>query len=164
MNSQSQIWGPDEITLINNYKDKVLDQSTEHHRGMECISRNVDAFTELHGLINEVSAVKRTECAVNKKLRDTLQEEGKLLTRKQKAKRIKAQLIESSRTIDRMDEEASSRTIDRMDEEASRNTSDVNRNKSFKSGVYYIPLESMYGKVEMEEFLRMWGDSKVINS
>jgi len=152
MNSQSQIWGPDEITLINNYKDKVLDQSTEHHRGMECISRNVDAFTELHGLINEVSAVKRTECAVNKKLRDTLQEEGKLLTRKQKAKRIKAQLIESSRTIDR------------MDEEASRNTSDVNRNKSFKSGVYYIPLESMYGKVEMEEFLRMWGDSKVINS
>ena len=152
MNSQSQIWGPAEITLINNYKDKVLDQSTEHHRGMECISRNVDAFTELHGLINEVSAVKRTECAVNKKLRDTLQEEGKLLTRKQKAKRIKAQLIESSRTIDR------------MDEEASRNTSDVNRNKSFKSGVYYIPLESMYGKVEMEEFLRMWGDSKVINS
>ena len=152
MITQSQIWGADEITLINNYKDEVLEQSTNHHRGMACISKNVNAFIELHRLINEVSAVHRTENAVNKKLRDTLQASGKLLTRKQKEKRIKVELIESSRTIDR------------MDEEASRNTSDVNRNKSFKSGVYYVPLESMYGKVEMEEFLRMWGDSKVINS
>ncbi len=143
-------WGKDEMLLVHQYKNQILEES-----GGDAVSQKVKSFNILHKLLTEISARPRTKAAICKKVRDTLNSTNDLLSRKQKISKGKVEAEENVNLIDRMDMEASQR---RREVE-----SDSKPSESFTSGVAYVPLEYIYGKVKMNEFLNMWSESKQIN-
>ncbi len=149
MPNLSNRWTASEMSLVHQYKNKILEESEFG------VSKKVDSFKNLCNVLNALNANKRTKDAVCKKVRDTLNATNELLSRKQKRQKAKVESEENVNLIDRMDMEASERGRE-VD-------SDSKPSESFTSGVAYVPLEHVYGKVKMNEFLDMWSESKQIN-
>lgn len=146
MPNLSNRWTASEMSLVHQYKSQILKESKFG------VSKRGDNFKNLCALLNALNGNKRTKDAVCKKVRDTLNATNDLLSRKQKLEKARVEAEENVNLIDRLDMEASerSREVDSDD-------------KSFTSGVAYVPLEYIYGKVKMSEFLDMWSESKKIN-
>jgi len=149
MPNLSNRWTASEMFLVHQYKNKILEESEFG------VSKKAESFKNLCSLLNALNANKRTKDAVCKKVRDTLNATNELLSRKQKRLKAKVESEENVNLIDRMDMEASER---------GREVDSYSKpSESFTSGVAYVPLEYVYGKVKMNEFLDMWSESKQIN-
>jgi len=140
-------WSEDEMKLIHQYKLQILKES-----GGKGVSMKAPSFSILHKLLLDLGGPReRTTHAVCKKLRDVLQHGGHTMTRAQQAKKLKVDVQEQQDVIEHLDSTLASKHIEQS-------------NVKPGVGVYYITLESVYGRVSMDDFMKMWAESKTMVS
>jgi hypothetical protein len=118
-------WTADETRLVHAYKDRILQES-----GGNGISKKSKSLIELQRL-----CPNRTNDAVHHKVRIQLEKEGKILTRKQIAARMKAERFSNEVVAERLDMEQAPAP------------------QHPQTGVVTVPLKKLYGQVDFETFM-----------
>lgn len=138
-------WSETEMKLIHQYKLQILQES-----GGKGVSMKAPSFFILHKLLLDLGGPReRTLHAVCKKLREVLQHGGHTMTRAQQAKKLKVDVQEQQDVIEHLDSALASKHIEQS---------------NAKPKVYYIPLELVYGRVSMDDFMTIWSESKAMVS